>query len=115
MEDFAVSPCSYYKYTGHLVEHVTFGKVTLKHARSYSNNVAVIACIQSDLMYLLVIALTFVCVIEAQASFYFYNIRDVFQIQSMFKVFNVWAWVLFLGQTKISEVFKIVSRGDDKR
>ena len=26
-----------------------------------------------------------------------------------------WTWVLFLKQTNISDVFKIVSRGDDKR
>ena len=45
-----------------------FGKVTLKRARSHSNNVTVIARIQSDLMDLLITALTFVCVIEARGQ-----------------------------------------------
>ena len=36
--------------------------------RSHSNNVTVIARIQSDLMDLLIIALTFVCVIEARGQ-----------------------------------------------
>ena len=35
---------------------------------SYSNNVTVIARIQSDLMDLLIIALTFVCVIEVRGQ-----------------------------------------------
>ena len=43
-----------------------FGKVTLKRARSHSNNVTVIASIQSDLINLLITALTFVCVNEAR-------------------------------------------------
>ena len=44
-------------------------KAALKRARSHSNNVAVIARIQSDLMdLLLIIALTFVCVIEARGQ-----------------------------------------------
>ena len=45
----------------------------------------VIARIQSDLMDLLIIALTFVCVIEArgQTQFLFKNIRDVVQIEGM--------------------------------
>ena len=41
----------YYKYTG----TSPFGKVALERARSHGNNVTVIACIQSDLMSLLVI------------------------------------------------------------
>ena len=45
-----------------------FGKAALKRARSHSNNVTVIARIQSDLMDLLIIALTFVCVIEARGQ-----------------------------------------------
>ena len=45
----------------------------------------VIARIQSDLMDLLIIVLTFVCVIEArgQTQFFFLNIRDVVQIEGM--------------------------------
>ena len=42
--------------------------MALKRARSHSNNVTVIARIQSDLMDLLIIALTFVCVIEARGQ-----------------------------------------------
>ena len=45
-----------------------FGKVTLKRARSHSNDVTVIVRIQSDLMDSLIIALTFVCVIEARGQ-----------------------------------------------
>ena len=52
---------------------------------------------------------------EVKLSFYFYNIRDVFRIEGMLKVFVVLAWVLFLEQTNISEVFIIVSREDDQR
>ena len=57
----------------------------VKRARSHSNNVTVIARIQSDLMDLLIIALTFVYVIEArgQTQFLFLNIRDVVQIKGM--------------------------------
>ena len=44
-----------------------FGKMALNRARSHGNNVAVIARIQSDLMDLL-IALTFICVIEARGQ-----------------------------------------------
>ena len=40
--------------------------MALKGARSHSNNVTVIARIQSDLMDLLIIVLTFVFVIEAR-------------------------------------------------
>ena len=40
--------------------------MALNRARSHSNNVTVIARIQSDLMDLLIIALTFVCVIVAR-------------------------------------------------
>ena len=52
---------------------------------SHSNNVTVIVRIQSDLMDSLIIALTFVCVIEArgQTQFLFLNIRDVVQIEGM--------------------------------
>ena len=42
--------------------------MALKRAMSHSNNVTVIARIQSDLMDLLIIALTFVCVIEARGQ-----------------------------------------------
>ena len=45
-----------------------FGKVALERARSHSNSVTVIPHIQSDLMDLLIIALTFVCVIEARGQ-----------------------------------------------
>ena len=45
-----------------------FGKVALNRARSHSSNVTVIARIQSDLIDLLIIALTFVCVIEARGQ-----------------------------------------------
>ena len=59
--------------------------MALKRARSHSNNVTVIAHIQSDLMDLLIIALTFVCVIKerGQTQFLFSNIRDVVQIEGM--------------------------------
>ena len=46
----------------------SFGKVTLKRARSHSNNVTVIARIQSDLVDLLITALTFIGVIEARGQ-----------------------------------------------
>ena len=49
-----------------------FGKVTLKRARSHSNNVTVIVRIKSDLTDLLITALTFVCVIEAEVKLSFY-------------------------------------------
>ena len=42
--------------------------MAIKRARSHSNNVTVIARIQSDLMDLLIIALTFVCVIDARGQ-----------------------------------------------
>ena len=65
------------------------------------------------------IALTCVCIIEARGQtkffFIFYRIRDVFRIEGILKVFIFGAWVMFLEETNISEVFKIVSRGDDKR
>ena len=47
---------------------------SVKHARSNSVNVIVIARIQSDIMYLLIIALTFVCVnIEAKVKGPYYR------------------------------------------
>ena len=53
---------------------------------------------------------------EVKLSFYFYNIRDVFRIEGMREVFIFWGeWMLFLEQTNTSDVFKIVSRVDDKR
>ena len=78
----------------------------------------VIARIQSDLMDLLIIALTFVCVIEArgQTQFLFLKhsgCRPILGYALIVLIF--WAWVLFLKQTNISDVFKIVSRGVDKR
>ena len=42
--------------------------MTLKRARSHSNNVTVIVHIQLDLKDSLIIALTFVCVIEARSQ-----------------------------------------------
>ena len=42
--------------------------MAFNRARSHGNNVTVIARIQSDLMDLLIIALTFVCVIEARGQ-----------------------------------------------
>ena len=45
-----------------------FGKVALNRARSHCNNVTIIARIQSDLIDLLIKALTFVCVIEARGQ-----------------------------------------------
>ena len=42
--------------------------MALNRGRSHSNNVTVIARIQSDLMDLLTIALNFVCVIEARGQ-----------------------------------------------
>ena len=45
-----------------------FGKVKLKRARSHSNNVTIIARSQSDLMDLLITALSFICVIEARGQ-----------------------------------------------
>ena len=78
----------------------------------------VIARIQSDLMDLLIIALTFVCVIEArgQTQFLFLKhsgCRLKLRVCSNYLIFR--AWVLFLKQTNILDVFKIVSRGVDKR
>ena len=92
--------------------------MALKRARSQSNNVTVIARIQSDLMDLLIIALTFICVIEGrgQTQFLFFK---TFGMSSKLRVCSnyliLWAKVLFLKQTNISDVFKIVSRGVDKR
>ena len=65
--------------------------VTFKRAGSHGNNVTLTVCVQSYLMYLMLITtVTFVCVIEArgQLSFYLNNIRDVFQIEGMLKVFK---------------------------
>ena len=78
----------------------------------------VIAHIQSDLMDLLIIALTFVCVIEArgQTQFLFFKtfgMSSKLRVCSNYSIFR--AWVLFMKQTNISDVFKIVSRGVDKR
>ena len=89
--------------------------MALKRARSHSNNVTVIARIQSDLMDLLIIALTFVFVIEARGQTHFF-IFKTFGMSSKFKVCSNYsifflAWVLFLKQTNISDIFKIVSRG----
>ena len=50
--------------------------MALKRARSHSNNVTVIARIQSDLMKLLIIALTFVCVIEARVQTQFLFLKQ---------------------------------------
>ena len=77
-------------------------------SRSNSDNVTVMAYIQSDLIYLLIMALTFVCVIEArgQTQFLFYNIQDVFRIDGMLKIFNFWGIGAVLEQTNISAVFK---------
>ena len=72
LEDFAnVFLKSVHAFT--INTHVTwntspYGKMTFKRARSHSNNVTVIARIQLDLMHLLIIALTFVCVIEARGQ-----------------------------------------------
>ena len=60
----------------------------------YSNNVTIIDSIQSDLMYMLIITVTFALFVlskrEVKLSFYFYNIRDVFRIEGMLKVFIAW-------------------------
>ena len=78
----------------------------------------VIARIQSDLMDLLIIALTFVCDIEARGQTQFF-IFKTFGMSSKLRVcsnyLSLWAWVLFLKQTNISDVFKLVSRGVEKR
>ena len=89
--------------------------MALKRARSHRNNVTVIARIQSDLMDLLIIALTFVCVIEArgQTQFLFLKHSGCRPNWSNYLIFG--AWVLLLKQTNISDVFKIVSRAVDKR
>ena len=52
-----------------------FGKVALNRAWSHSVNVTVIARIQSDLIDLLIIALTFVCVIEARGQTHFFFLK----------------------------------------
>ena len=83
----------------------------LKRARSHSNNVTVITRIQLDMMDLLITALNFVCVIEARGQTF--GMSSKLRVCSNYLIFG--AWVLFLKQTKISDVFKIVSRGDDKR
>ena len=78
----------------------------------------VIVRIQSDLMDSLIIALTFVCVIEARGQIQFLFLkhsgcRPNWGVCSNYLI--CWVWVLFLKQINISDVFKIVSRGDDKR
>ena len=68
-------------------------------------------------MYLLIIALTFVYVIEARGQTQFF-IFKTFGMSSKLRVCSkyllFWAWLLFLEQTNISDVFKIDSRGHDK-
>ena len=70
-------------------------------------------------MYLLIIALTFVYVIEARGQTQFLFLKhsgcrpNYGYAQSKYLLF--WAWLLFLEQTNISDVFKIDSRGHDKR
>ena len=83
----------------------------LKRARSHSYNVTVIARIQSDLMDLLIIALTE----RSNSVFIFktFGMSSKLRVCSNYLIFG--AWVLFLKQTNISDVFKIVSRGVDKR
>ena len=66
--------------------------MTLKHARSNSSYVTVIACIQLDIIFSLIIALTFVLAIKARGQtqlllLFFYNIQDVFRIEGLLKVF----------------------------
>ena len=49
------------------------------------------ACIRSDLMYLLTISATFVCVIEARGQtqfLFFLNILDVFKFEGVHRVFG---------------------------
>ena len=80
--------------------------MALKRARSHSNNVTVIARIQSDLMDLLIIAPTFVCVIEArgQTQFLFFKtfgMSSYMMVCSNYLIF--WALGLFLKQTNISD------------
>ena len=92
--------------------------MALKRARSHSNNVTVIARIQSDLMDLLIKALTFVCVIEARGQTQFLFLKHSGCCPNSGYALIIYffgAWVLFLKQTNISDVFKIVSRGVDKR
>ena len=81
---------------------------------SHSNNVTVIVRIQSDLMDSLIIALTFVCVID-NSVFIFKTFGMSSKLRVCSNYLICWAWVLFLKQTNISDVFKIASRGDDKR
>ena len=52
---------------------------------------------------------------KQEVKLIFYNIRDVFRIEGMLKVFIFGAFMLFLEQTNTPDVFKIVSRVDDKR
>ena len=91
--------------------------MALKRARSHSNNVTVIARIQSDLMDLLIIALTFFVLSKREVKLSF--ISKTFVMSSKLRVCSnyliCWASVLFLKQTNISDVFKIVSSGVDKR
>ena len=78
----------------------------------------VIVRIQSDLMDLLIIALTFVCVIEARGQtqhLFLKHFGKSFKLRVCSNYLIFWAWVLFLKQTNISDVFKIVSRGAEKR
>ena len=71
--------------------------MTFKLAGSHGINVTTTLCIQSHFMSLLIITVTFVGAIEArgQTQFYFHNIRNVFQIEGMLKVFN------FLGMGEV--------------
>ena len=78
----------------------------------------VIARIQSDLMDLLIIVLTVVCVIEArgQTQFLFFKtfgMSSKLRVCSNYLIFR--AWVLFLKQTNISDLFQIVYGVDDQR
>ena len=85
-----------------------FCKVTFKRAMPHGHSVTVTVCIKSDLMSLLFIKVTFVCVIEARGQ----TMSSELRVCSNYLI--VWAWVLFLKQTNTSDVFKIVSRVDDK-
>ena len=76
-----------------------FGKVALKSARSHSNNVTLIARIQSDLMDLLIIALTFVYVIEARCQTF--GMSSKLRVCSNYLIFG--ACVQFLKPTNISK------------
>ena len=71
---FSSNQAVFLLYTGHMVERVTVGTVTLKRSVCYGNNLP-----------------------SKQVSF------------------NVWAWVLFLEHTNISDVFKIVPKADYQR